>query len=288
MAARAEKPGALAADYPIIHGQPALIDFSSSLARADVLAISGISPIKRRPNWLRIVKGWLFGTANLSAHNFAAFRDSLSSRGLSRPLVLMVGAATKGAGTDSLYKADAIRQIAFDIYPSAHTHFIADAHQIPLASASVDGVCVQAVLEHVLDAERVVSEISRVLKPGGFVYAETPFMQQVHEGAYDFARFTELGHRWLFRNFETINRGALGGPGLSMYWAAKYFLRGLTQSRQLGDILSIPFALAALTDYLIKEEHKIDGSNGSYFMGRLAGTSVSQSSIVNEYRGAQR
>ncbi|CAH2407660.1 hypothetical protein MES5069_620012 [Mesorhizobium escarrei] len=34
-------------------------------------------------------------------------------------------------------------------------------------------------------------------------------MQQVHEGAYDFTRFTELGHRWLFRRFETISRGAL-------------------------------------------------------------------------------
>jgi SAM-dependent methyltransferase len=181
--------------------------------RADVLTASGISPIKRRPNWLRITKGWLFGTANISAQNVVSFRDHILSHGVECPLVLMIGAATKGAGTDGLYETGAVRQIAFDIYPSAHTHFIADAHQIPLASASVDGVCIQAVLEHVLNPEQVVSEICRVLKPGGLVYAETPFMQQVHEGAYDFTRFTEIGHRWLFRNFETISRGALGGPG---------------------------------------------------------------------------
>ena len=143
---------------------------------------------------------------------------------------------------------------------------IADARQFPLA---VDGVRIQAVLEHVVNPEQVLSEISRVLKPGGLVYAETPFMQQVHEGAYDFTRFTEVGHRWLFRNFETISRGALGGPGLSLYWAAKYFLRGLTRSRWLGDLLSLPFALAALMDGMIREDHKIDGGNWACFLERL-------------------
>lgn len=286
--AKSELSDAQTTDYPVVHGQPALIDFSCSLVRADVLTASGISAIKRRPNWLRITKGWLFGTANLSARNVVSFRDHVLSHGIERPLVLMIGAATKGAGTDGLYETEAVRQIAFDIYPSAYTHFIADAHQIPLASGSVDGVCIQAVLEHVINPEQVVSEISRVLKPGGLVYAETPFMQQVHEGAYDFTRFTEVGHRWLFRNFETISRGALGGPGLSLYWAAKYFVRGLTRSRWLGDVFSLPFALAALMDGMIREDHKIDGSNGAYFLGRLTGTSISLSSIVDEYRGAQR
>ncbi|RWK08175.1 class I SAM-dependent methyltransferase [Mesorhizobium sp.] len=286
--AKSLSPDMRTADYPVVRGQPALIDFSCSLVRAEVLTASGMSLIRRRPNWLRITKGWLFGTANLSARNIVSFRDHILSHGIERPLVLMIGAATRGAGTNGLYETEAFRQIAFDIYPSAHTHFIADAHQIPLASGSVDGVCIQAVLEHVINPRQVVSEISRVLRPGGIVYAETPFMQQVHEGAYDFTRFTEVGHRWLFRNFETISRGALGGPGLSLYWAAKYFLRGITRSRRLGDILSLPFALAPLMDGMIGEDHKIDGCNGAYFLGKLTETSISLSNIVDEYRGAQR
>lgn len=36
---------------------------------------------------------------------------------------------------------------------------------------------------------------------------------------------------------------------------------------------------------MIREDHKIDGSNGAYFLGRLTGTSISLSSIVDEYRG---
>ena len=63
---------------------------------------------------------------------------------------------------------------------------------------------------------RVVAGVERVLKPNGVVYAETPFMQQVHEGAYDFTRFTELGHRWLWRRFSTIARGPLGGRAVAL------------------------------------------------------------------------
>ena len=43
----------------------------------------------------------------------------------------------------------------------------------------------------------------------GVVYAETPFLQAVHEGPWDFTRFTESGHRWLFRAFERLDSGVV-------------------------------------------------------------------------------
>jgi hypothetical protein len=64
-----------------------------------------------------------------------------------------------------------------------------------------------------------------VLKDGGIVYAETPFMQQVHGSAYDFTRFTWLGHRRLFRKFKEIKSGTCGGPGMALIWSWRYFLR---------------------------------------------------------------
>ena len=81
--------------------------------------------------------------------------------------------------------------ISFDVYASPATQFVGDGHSIPLADGSVDGVIVQAVLEHVLEPTIVADEIHRVLRTGGIVYADTPFLQQVHEGAYDFTRFTD-------------------------------------------------------------------------------------------------
>src|SRR5439155_5186428 len=107
----------------------------------------------------------------------------------SRPVVVVVGGGTAGSGAQLLYDAPDVRLISFDIYHSATTQFIADAHAIPLQDGIADGVWVQAVLEHVLDPAQVVAEIHRVLRPNGYVCSEIPFMQQVHEGRYDFTRF---------------------------------------------------------------------------------------------------
>jgi SAM-dependent methyltransferase len=273
--------------FPMVADQPVLVDFRNSLLSRDSFdrAVAA-SPVPRRGPRARALKGALLGTAKVSAANLQRFRTQLPTE--PAPILLMVGAATRGIGTDVLYEDPTVRQIAFDIYPSGMTHFVADAHDIPLADHCVDGVCVQAVLEHVVDPVRVVAEIERVLKPDGVVYAETPFMQQVHEGAYDFTRFTELGHRWLWRRFTTIDRGPLGGPGLSLYWSARYFFRGLLRNRRAGDLLSIPFGVFALADHLMPMPHMIDGASGAFFMGRRCAQPIGLETLVSEYLGAQR
>jgi SAM-dependent methyltransferase len=162
---------------------------------------------------------------------------------------------------------------------------VADAHQIPLATESVDSVVIQAVLEHVLDPAAVVAEVFRVLKPNGLVYAETPFMQQVHEGAYDYTRFTELGHRWLWRQFEEIRRDVVGGPGLSLYWSARYFSRALLRERRVADMLSLPFLLFSLFDRLLPLTHKIEGANGVCFMGRKSARPLRPGELISGYLG---
>jgi hypothetical protein len=63
--------------------------------------------------------------------------------------------------------------------------------------------------------------------PGGLVYAETPFMQRVHEGAFDFVRFTDVGHRRLFRMFDEIDRGVAVRPATALLWAARYLARSV-------------------------------------------------------------
>lgn len=280
-----------AQSFPIVAGQPVLIDFSRSVMLQDwyETAQENYSPIGNRGSLLRVLKGQLIGTANFSRQNLSRFGDLVKKSTFeARPLVLMVGAGAKGMGTEALYGDRDIAQIAFDIYPSSITTFVADAHQIPLQDACIDAVCIQAVLEHVLDPPTVIAEIHRVLKPGGIVYAETPFMQQVHEGAYDFTRYSELGHRWLFRDFEAVERGAIGGPGLSLYWASRHFLRGLTRSKFLGDILSVPFFLFPLLDRFVPAPHVVDGANGVYFLGRKNSTPIDSGSIVTAYIGAQR
>ena len=111
-----------------------------------------------------------------------------------KPRVLVIGGGEKGDGTKKLWMEKKIELHSIDIYGSNNVDIICDAHYLPFKNNFYDGVWIQAVLEHVVEPTKVVKEIYRVLKNNGVVYAETPFMQPVHEGAYDFTRYTVLGH----------------------------------------------------------------------------------------------
>ena len=201
--------------------------------------------------------------------------------------VLVVGGGENAHQLGRLYDEPSITIVGFDLYASELTQFVADAHQIPLADASVDGVVVQAVLEHVLQPDQVVAEIHRVLKPNGIVYAETAFLQAVHEGPFDFGRFTELGHRWLFRAFIEIEAGAIGGPGLQAVWAADCLSRGLFRSRRAGQrARRLAMVLNGL-DRFIPLAFRVDAAPAVYFMGRRSETELDKHSLVARYRGAQ-
>lgn len=99
-----------------------------------------------------------------------------------------------------------------DVAFAKHVDCICDAHDLPFPDASFDAVLACSILEHVVDPQRCVHEIERVLRPAGYVYAVTPFLQPVHMKGYDFTRFTPLGHRRLFRQFDDIKSGMDSGP----------------------------------------------------------------------------
>jgi ubiquinone/menaquinone biosynthesis C-methylase UbiE len=107
----------------------------------------------------------------------------------SHPRVLIIGGGATGKGMDELLTNLGINFTVTDV-SLTEMFKLCDAHDLPFKSNTFDGVVAQAVLEHVVDPYRCAEEIHHVLRNGGVVYAETPFMQQVHGGAYDFTRFT--------------------------------------------------------------------------------------------------
>jgi len=232
------------------------------------------------------LRRWVFGENRKAGPNARNLLNQLREQTRRRPLILVIGGGTLGKGTDELHASTEVDVVAFDIYGSPHTTFIADAHAIPLRSASVDAVWIQAVLEHVLDPHRVVSEIHRVLVPSGLVYAETPFLQAVHEAAFDFTRFTESGHRWLFRRFQAIESGVIAGPGTTAFWALRYLFASLCRSRRLGTIGALPFFWLRFFDRLVDGRFASDAANGVYFFGRRAEQELEPAEIISFFKGA--
>lgn len=277
--------------FPIVAGSPAFVDFERSIVQRGELQTSltqatppgeGRWSSKRLPGWIRSC--W-------SPRNRVASKNVdllLSLLSGSSPLLLVIGGGTKGNGVDAIYTDRRPRVVAFDIYRSPLTQFIADAHHIPIASGSVDAVLIQAVLEHVLDPPRVVEEIQRVLRPGGLVYAETPFLQQVHAGPYDFVRYTSSGHRYLFRAFEEISAGAVAGPGTQLLWSLDHAVRGLLRSELAGKLARGLFFWLRYVDHLVPTPFAMDNASAYFFLGRRSDRELTPDEIIEYYRGAQQ
>ncbi len=275
--------------YPIVNGCPILIEFEHSIFKKDNLVSRNAHSIVKRDTYrgfTRLVKRILSPPKSTTARNVRDLIELLI-RGHKVPENLIVGGGSVGQGMAPFYERKDLRVVAFDVYASTQVQVVADAHCIPLPDNAFDCVIIQAVLEHVLDPRQVVSEIRRVLKPSGLVYAETPFMQQVHEGAYDFTRFTESGHRYLFRDFETIRSGASAGPGTQLLWSVDYFFRGIFRSRTVGRIAKLACFWLRWFDKIIPPAYAIDGASGVFFLGRKGELQVQPGDMVTYYKGAQ-
>lgn len=69
----------------------------------------------------------------------------------------------------------------------------ADARGLPFPGASIQGVILKDVLEHVPGSEAALKEIGRVLETGGTLVLWMPFIYPIHDAPHDFQRYTEHG-----------------------------------------------------------------------------------------------
>lgn len=276
--------------YPIRNGKPILIDYSDSvLSERQAAQSQARSPIERKSydGLMSRVKRILSPEKKETLENVRRLIADLEA--MNRPTrLLMVGGGSIGQGMGALYSNPNVLIYSFDIYDSPYVQFVADGHHIPLPDQFFDAVVVQAVLEHVLQPAQVVSEIWRVLRTDGLVYAETPFMQQVHEGPYDFTRFTESGHRYLFRNFDHISSGANGGPGVQFMWSVDHLVRGVFRSATAGKIAKLAFFWTQYLDRFIPPAYAQDGASGVFFYGRKSVQPMTPKEIIAYYHGAQK
>jgi uncharacterized protein YbaR (Trm112 family)/SAM-dependent methyltransferase len=126
--------------------------------------------------------------------------------------------------------------------PYQHIHRVGLAHRgetnvccdicdIPLTSNSADLVFSSSIIEHVYNPERAVAEMFRILKPGGLVYTEIPFMRAYHMIPVDYQRYTISGIQQLFsrHGFSLVDKGICSGPFTGFVLFIIDFFTGLLQ-----------------------------------------------------------
>ncbi len=94
--------------------------------------------------------------------------------------------------------------IGMDIEQSGHKHqsssidVFYDGETFPFKDSEIDSLVFFEVLEHVFNPDQFLSEIGRVVKPGGTMVVTIPFIWGEHEQPYDFARYSSFGLKHLF------------------------------------------------------------------------------------------
>lgn len=279
--------------YPIIGGVPVIINDATSVFSIDDFLKGDSTFFKKESVITRLLKRLIPSISyNLaSKNNYRELKSLLLGYRLPhRPRILVLGGSIIGDGFSSLANDANVELVETDVSFGPRTALICDAHDIPFASETFDAVVAQAVLEHVADPYRCVSEIWRVLKPQGLVYAETAFMQQVHGGAYDFMRFTPMGHRTLFRHFSEIESGVACGPGMALAWSWRNFLRSFSSNPRTRLLLT---AVAHMTSFFLKyfdralmnNSPAAAGASAVWYLGSKSSSVISFKDLVKKYNG---
>jgi SAM-dependent methyltransferase len=113
--------------------------------------------------------------------------------------------------------------------------------EIKLPDVSVDSVIAFHVMEHLCEPERFLTEIFRIMKPGGFLLIAVPFNWHLHEIPYDYYRYTPYCLDYLLKKhgYSQIQVTTEGGFFGTVTLKCNYFLKRILRGplRYLG----IPF-----------------------------------------------
>jgi len=79
-----------------------------------------------------------------------------------------------------------------------------DIHSLGFPDGHFNAVVCWSVLEHVPEPQRAIAEMLRVLKPGGSIWVQLPFLFPYHADPHDYWRVTPAGLRQWMRDFEEV------------------------------------------------------------------------------------
>lgn len=114
------------------------------------------------------------------------------------------------------------RGIADDLY---------DGTLFPYQNETFDSALCNQVLEHVFNPDRFLTEIYRVLKPGGKLLLTVPFVWDEHEQPFDYARYSSFGLKALLEKngFKIISHQKLAADATILFQLTNAYLFKLSQ-----------------------------------------------------------
>lgn len=182
-------------------------------------------------------------------------------------LILNVGSG------DSLVQENVIN---FDLDCLPGVNVVGNGEHLPFLDGTFDLVINQAVLEHVKRPKRIVKEMYRVLRRGGYIYVECPFLQEYHAYPLDFQRYTLTGLENLLSDFQKIESGVCAGPSATFGRIFREYLASFSDNPFIHQFLKILagwiiFPIRYLDLYLNKKKYAHVIAMGLYYIGEKVG-----------------
>ena len=285
--------------YPVIGGTALLANDATGIHSRDDFVRAGRAlqaggPARSLGARIRKVTPSISSGDVTFAANMRNLVAALSTEGGHPVTLVCVGTAADAEAIRSLLAGRAAELVHMATgADTAHADIVCDPRRWPVAENAADAVVMRRVLHTSLHMAEVAGEAVRVLRVGGVMYAEEPFVVASHEGPEDFYRFTHLGLRGQFLDCEEMGSGIAEGVGAALASSWRQLLWSLARSPYLG------FALATIGSYtaffwkhldamLGSRARAIDGAAAVYFLGRRSAVLLSERELVAGYRGAAR
>lgn len=183
-----------------------------------------------------------------------------------------------GCGNKPYEKFFKCQYIGLDPFSETKADIIADAWDTPCQDNEFDGIILNQSLEHIAETQKTVSEIKRILRPGGLAILTVPQTMRNHSSPIpsekivlnnfdkkkiryfnvDYYRFTKFGLLYLFKDFEVMELKETNGYFGTIFQLITYFFASLNikyiftplyfVNNILGSFLDFTFGLLGKTN----------------------------------------
>ena len=149
---------------------------------------------------VRDIKQWIAPLRNTPLHPQWLLGGGLEARDLQKIVGITADVGCADQAVRHLLPESA-QYIGLDYYETAVSWYesrpdvFADARQLPLADSSTDSALMLHLLEHLDRPGRALREATRILRPGGVLLIEVPFIYPIHDAPLDYRRWTREGIR---------------------------------------------------------------------------------------------
>jgi SAM-dependent methyltransferase len=174
----------------------------------------------------------------------------------------------------SIFNVDTYRGLDLDTSISRGRGVAEDFYSgtdFPYQNSCFDSALCNQVLEHVFNPNEFLSEINRVLKPGGKLLLTVPFVWDEHEQPHDYARYSSFGLRALLEKneFKIIRHKKLAADATVLFQLINAYLFKVTKNWPRFANLLFTITIMAMINIFGVLAGKILPSNPDLFLDHI-------------------